>query len=60
MAYNENKDSTGNLMDKLRSFLGVGDQKNKSALAPRKRLNIWYFLFAMLFFYRESGDDFLQ
>jgi cell division protease FtsH len=51
MAHNENKDSTGNLMDKLRSFLGAGDQKNKSALAPRKRLNIWYFLFAMLFFY---------
>jgi len=52
MAADENKDILSNLTDKLRSLLGFGGhQKNKTAMPPKPRFNIWYFVFAMLFFY---------
>ena len=51
MAFNENKDSIGNLMDKLRSQFGFSDHpKNKSGLPPKKRFSLWYFIVAMIFF----------
>ncbi len=47
----ENKDSTGNLMDKLRSYFGVGDHlKNKIGLPSKTSFSIWYFLAAMIIF----------
>jgi cell division protease FtsH len=52
MASNENKDPIGNLKDRLRALLSVGDhpKKNKTALPPKARFSIWYFLIAMLLF----------
>ena len=51
MASNGNKDPIGNFTDKMRALFGSGDHpKNKNALPPKKRLSIWYFLLAMLFF----------
>ncbi|MCF8025455.1 MAG: ATP-dependent metallopeptidase FtsH/Yme1/Tma family protein, partial [Desulfobacteraceae bacterium] len=44
-----NKDPIGNLRDKLRAFFGFSDQKNKTALPGRKRLNIWYLVLAIFF-----------
>ncbi len=51
MDSNENKDPIGKLLDKLRSFLGFNDQRNKQAALPGKtRFNIWYFVLAMVLF----------
>ena len=51
MATSENKDPLGNLMDKLRSHFGFGDQsKDKTGLPPKTRFSLWYFIVAMIFF----------
>ncbi len=51
MASNADKDPFGILTDKLRSLFGSSDHpKNKNALPPKTRFNIWYFLLAALFF----------
>ena len=51
MAPNGNKDPIGNLMDKLRSHFGLGNQsKDKNGLPPKTRFSIWYFVIAMVLF----------
>jgi cell division protease FtsH len=51
MAFNENKDPMGNLLDKLRSHFGFSDRpKDKSGLPPKTRFSLWYFIVAMIFF----------
>ena len=51
MATSGNKDPVGNLMDKLRSHFGFGDQsKDKTGLPPKTRFSLWYFIVAMIFF----------
>ena len=51
MASKDNKDPTGNLMDKIRSNFGFGDNsKDKSGLPPKTRFSLWYFIIAMIFF----------
>jgi cell division protease FtsH len=51
MASNGNKDPIGNLTDKLRALFGTSQHsKNKHAVPPKTRYNIWYFLLAILFF----------
>jgi cell division protease FtsH len=51
MASNKNKNPIDSLTDKIRSFFGTDDPlKNKTALPPKTRFNIWYFLLAVLFF----------
>jgi cell division protease FtsH len=51
MASNGNKDPIRTLTDKLRDLFGTSQQpKNKNALPPKARFNIWYFLMAILFF----------
>jgi cell division protease FtsH len=51
MASNGNKDPISTLTDKLRDLFGARRQpKNKNALPPKARFNIWYFLMAILFF----------
>jgi hypothetical protein len=51
MASNGNKDPISNLMEKIQSFFGASDhQNNKTALPPKTRFSIWYFLLAMLLF----------
>ncbi|MCX5842635.1 MAG: ATP-dependent metallopeptidase FtsH/Yme1/Tma family protein, partial [Deltaproteobacteria bacterium] len=43
------KEPEENLVDKIRSFLGLRDgQKNKNALPPKTHFSIWYFLVALL------------
>jgi cell division protease FtsH len=51
MAPNASKDPIGDLIDKLRSFFGIGSHgKNKTALPNKRRFNIWYLVLAILFF----------
>ena len=51
MTPNANKDPIGDLIDKLRSFLGFGNHpKTVAALPGKTRFSIWYFLFAMVLF----------
>ena len=51
MATNRNNEPISMLTDKLRAFFGSGDHpKNKRALPPKMRFNIWYLLMAILFF----------
>ncbi len=51
MAFYDNKGPIGDLADKLRSFLGLGNHsKNQSGLPGKARFNIWYFVFAMILF----------
>ncbi len=52
MAPNKNKGPIDDLLDKLRSFLGLGNHPNNPAALPGKtRFNIWYFVAAMIVFY---------
>jgi cell division protease FtsH len=49
MASNGNKDPPGKPMDTLRSLLSPGvHSNNKSALPPKNRFTLWYFLLAIL------------
>ena len=51
MTPNANKDPIGDLIDKLRSFLGFGNrQKNLTALPGKTRFSIWYFVLAIILF----------
>jgi len=51
MAYNDKKDPLINLVEKLRSFLGFGNHpKKQTPLSGKAHFNVWYFVFAMIFF----------
>ena len=51
MASNDKKDPIINLVDKLRSFLGLGNHPNKQTASPGKpRLRIWYLVLAIIVF----------
>ncbi|MFO7752667.1 MAG: ATP-dependent zinc metalloprotease FtsH [Desulfobacteraceae bacterium] len=44
------KNSIGNLKDKLRSLFGFSDQKQESERPEKPRFNIWFFVLAVFFF----------
>lgn len=51
MASNHKKDPPISLVDKVRSFLGFGnDPKNQTVLPGKTRFGIWYFVLAVIFF----------
>lgn len=51
MALNGNKGPIEDLMNKLRSFLGVGNHpKKQTGLPGKRRFNIWFFVLAVVFF----------
>ena len=51
MASNDKKDPLINLVDKVRSFLGLGNHpKNQTGMPSKTRFSIWYLIIAMILF----------
>ena len=51
MASNDKKDPRINLVDKVRSFLGLDNHpKNQAGMPSKTRFSIWYFIIAMILF----------
>ncbi len=68
MAPNANKDPIGDLIDKLRSFFGIGNHgKNQDCVAEQDAFqhlvfcirHTVFFLSAAVFLFFENRDDFL-